>query len=69
MGDQVFLQAFENATLPFTDWTHEAHLRMAWNYIKDYGPEGATPYIKCVMRFLNLFKNLFFCLLHPLYFI
>ncbi|XP_025084431.1 uncharacterized protein LOC112558271 isoform X2 [Pomacea canaliculata] len=53
VGDQVFLQAFENATLPFTDWTHEAHLRMAWNYIKDYGPEGATPYIKLGIQKYN----------------
>ena len=48
MGDQLFLQAFEDATLPFEDWSHEAHLRMAWNYIKQYGPEGAQPYIKSV---------------------
>ena len=48
VGDQLFLQAFESATLPFEDWNHEAHLRMAWNYIKEYGPEGAAPYIKYV---------------------
>ena len=44
----MFLQAFEDATLPFEDWSHEAHLRMAWNYIKQYGAEGAQPYIKPV---------------------
>ena len=49
VGDQLFLQAFEDATLPFEDWTHEAHLRMAWNYIKQYGAEGAEPYIKSVL--------------------
>ena len=46
VGDEIFLKAFEDATLPFEDWTHEAHLRMAWNYIKEYGKEGAVPYIK-----------------------
>ncbi|ESP03934.1 hypothetical protein LOTGIDRAFT_230230 [Lottia gigantea] len=53
VGDQVFLQAFEDATLPFEDWTHEAHLRMAWNYIKQYGRDQATPYIKLGIQKYN----------------
>lgn len=53
VGDQLFLQAFEDATLPFEDWTHEAHLRMAWNYIKEYGSEGAQPYIKLGIQRFN----------------
>lgn len=46
VGDEIFIQAFEDATLPFEDWTHEAHLRMAWNYITEYGKEGAIPHIR-----------------------
>lgn len=46
VGDEIFIQAFENATLPYEDWTHEAHLRMAWNYIQEYGKEKATPFIR-----------------------
>ncbi|KAK7113525.1 uncharacterized protein [Littorina saxatilis] len=53
VGDQLFLQAFEDATLPFEDWNHEAHLRMAWNYIKDYGEEAAQPYIKLGIQKYN----------------
>ncbi|KAL5019355.1 hypothetical protein ScPMuIL_005077 [Solemya velum] len=46
VGDELFLQVFEDATLPIEDWTHEAHLRLAWNYIKEYGREEATPHIR-----------------------
>lgn len=46
VGDEIFIKAFEDASLPFEDWTHEAHLRMAWNYITEYGKEKATPYIR-----------------------
>ncbi|XP_064607352.1 uncharacterized protein LOC135471863 isoform X2 [Liolophura sinensis] len=46
VGDEIFLKAFEDATLPFEEWTHEAHLRMAWNYITQFGKDGATPLIK-----------------------
>ncbi|KAJ8318195.1 hypothetical protein KUTeg_003286 [Tegillarca granosa] len=46
VGDEIFIQAFEDATLPYEDWTHKAHLRMAWTYITEHGKEGATPHIK-----------------------
>ena len=45
VGDETFMKAFEDTTLLFEDWTHEAHLRMAWNYIKKYGVEEAIPRI------------------------
>ncbi|KAJ3000768.1 hypothetical protein HDV02_003570 [Globomyces sp. JEL0801] len=34
VGDEVFIEAFENTSLAFSDWTHRAHLRMAWIYLK-----------------------------------
>lgn len=40
------MEAFENTSMPFEQWTHNAHLRMAWNYITQHGPEAATPLIK-----------------------
>ena len=40
------MQAFEDTMLPFEEWTHTAHLRMAWNYICQHGQEAATPLIK-----------------------
>jgi hypothetical protein len=33
MTDEDFLAAFEGCTLPRTEWTHVAHLRMAWLYL------------------------------------
>ncbi|XP_062585658.1 uncharacterized protein LOC134247293 isoform X3 [Saccostrea cucullata] len=53
VGDEIFIQAFEDATLPYEDWTHEAHLRMAWNYITEYGKEAATPHIRQGIQHFN----------------
>lgn len=46
VGEQVFMGAFENQTLDFGSWTHRAHVRMAWNYIRELGKEKAVPLIK-----------------------
>ncbi|KAF6031380.1 hypothetical protein EB796_010322 [Bugula neritina] len=53
IGDEIFMQAFENASVPFADWTHEAHLRMAWNYITKHGKDMATPLIKTGIQKFN----------------
>ncbi|KAK3583618.1 hypothetical protein CHS0354_039440 [Potamilus streckersoni] len=53
VGDEIFLQAFEDATLPFEDWTHKSHLRMAWNYIHELGLDGAEPRIKSGIKKYN----------------
>lgn len=34
MSDHDFLSSFENCTLPAAEWTHEAHIRMAWLMLK-----------------------------------
>lgn len=46
IGDVTFMQAFEDRTLPFEEWTHQAHIRMAWNYIREFGKDEAIPRIK-----------------------
>lgn len=33
--DSLFLDAFESCTLPRSEWTHRAHLRMAYLYLRD----------------------------------
>src|SRR5580704_3857283 len=33
MSDDEFLAAFEECTLTRSEWTHEAHVRMAWLYL------------------------------------
>jgi uncharacterized protein YuzE len=45
VGDELFIKAFEDKTLAFEMWDHQAHLQMAWNYIQEYGKEKATPMI------------------------
>jgi hypothetical protein len=34
MNDMEFLQAFERCVLPEKEWTHLAHVRMAWLYLR-----------------------------------
>ena len=46
IGDETFLRAFEDTTLPFEDWTHEAHMRMAWNYLREFDIDKAESLIK-----------------------
>ncbi|XP_066291040.1 uncharacterized protein [Branchiostoma lanceolatum] len=53
IGDEAFMNAFEDATLLFEDWTHEAHLRMAWNYIRLHGKENAVPKIQRGIKKFN----------------
>ncbi|XP_060553983.1 uncharacterized protein LOC132715028 isoform X1 [Ruditapes philippinarum] len=53
VGDEIFIQSFEDATLPFENWTHEAHLRMAWNYISSYGRDTAIPMIRDGIKHYN----------------
>ncbi|XP_074648715.1 NADH-dependent FAD reductase-like isoform X2 [Tubulanus polymorphus] len=45
VSDDMFMKAFEDKTLPFEDWTHIAHIRMAWNYIRIHGHYKAVPII------------------------
>ncbi|XP_037093688.1 uncharacterized protein LOC119113487 [Pollicipes pollicipes] len=46
LADAAFMSAFEHQTLPFEDWTHEAHVRMAWNYLISHPLEEAERLIK-----------------------
>ena len=40
-SDSAFIEAFESRTLPFTEWCHAAHIRMAWIYLMRHGLDGA----------------------------
>lgn len=39
--DSDFIEAFESRTLPFTEWCHAAHIRMAWIYLTRHGFDDA----------------------------
>lgn len=49
VGEQVFMKEFEDSMDPRL-WTHRAHVRMAWNYLKELGKDTATPVIKETIR-------------------
>ena len=43
-SDGIFLKAFEDCTLPFAEWKHRAHLRVAYLYLCQY------PYAQALER-------------------
>ncbi|KAJ3130301.1 hypothetical protein HK098_004348 [Nowakowskiella sp. JEL0407] len=54
VGDEVFIQAFEDTTLNFAEWTHRAHVRMAWIYLKEYNSvELAYPHVRLGIQRYN----------------
>ncbi|OBZ86758.1 hypothetical protein A0J61_05191 [Choanephora cucurbitarum] len=51
VGDQVFMKSFmDNQDQSAHNWMHRAHLRMAWNMIRELGPVAAEPAIKEALR-------------------
>jgi len=53
MTDDEFLSAFEAVAIPRTDWTHEAHIRMAWLYLTRFPNEEACDRIRTGIQKLN----------------
>ncbi|KAI8374636.1 flavin reductase like domain-containing protein [Radiomyces spectabilis] len=50
VGDQVFMKALEDSTLDTRLWMHRAHIRMAWNYLRDQPRDQAEPLIKKIIH-------------------
>ena len=36
MDDKDFLKSFEDLSLPFSQWTHRAHVKVAFLYLRDH---------------------------------
>src|SRR5437868_1676729 len=53
MSDAELLYAFENCTLPASCWTHEAHIRMAWLYLRDDEEATALQLIRSGIQRFN----------------
>jgi hypothetical protein len=54
MTDDEFLSAFEACTLTRAQWTHEAHVRMAWLYCRrEAGLEAALARMRAGIPRLN----------------
>jgi hypothetical protein len=58
MTDAEFLMAFEETTLPRPEWTHAAHLRMAFLYlIREPATEQALRVVRQRIQAYNLSKG------------
>jgi hypothetical protein len=53
MTDEAFLAAFESCTLAKTEWTHAAHVRMAWLYLTRLPCQAALDAIRRGIRCYN----------------
>ncbi len=53
MDDARLLQAFESTELPFQEWTHEAHLRVAYLYLSKHGFEEGLPRLRSGIKRYN----------------
>lgn len=53
MTDDEFLAAFENCTLPYDQWTHHAHVRLAYLYATAHRPDKATSKIRTGIQAYN----------------
>jgi len=42
LTDEEFIETFEEAAFAPTEFPHEAHLRMAWIYVRHFGRAGAV---------------------------
>jgi hypothetical protein len=51
--DAAFLEAFEAQAIPFADWSHRAHIRMAFSYLRRHPFEDALVRIRRGIQALN----------------
>lgn len=52
-SDQALLRDFESRALTDDEWTHEAHLRVAFIYLTRHGQDGALRRLRAGIRALN----------------
>lgn len=50
MTDEQFAHAFENCEISNADFHHRDHVRLAWFYLRRYGPEEADGRIAAAIR-------------------
>jgi hypothetical protein len=53
MDDQELLRQFENGMLPKEQWTHRAHVKVAYLYLCAHGFEGALAKLRAGIPQLN----------------
>ncbi len=53
MDDAAFLEQFETRTLPFDQWNHRAHVKVAYLYLTRHGVDEATNRIRVGIKAYN----------------
>ncbi len=53
MNDADLLAAFENCSLPTEQWTHRAHIRVAYLYASNHNLESATDRMRASIKAYN----------------
>lgn len=53
VNDAELLSQFEDCTLPFERWTHEAHVRVGYLYVRDHGLRGALSRLRAGLKAYN----------------
>ena len=53
MSDDEFLEAFEECRIPKGLWTHEAHVRMAWLYLRRSPLDEVIPVVRGAIQRYN----------------
>ncbi len=53
MTDDEFLEAFEECRIPKEFWTHEAHVRMAWLYLRRRPLDEVIPFVRLAIQRYN----------------
>jgi hypothetical protein len=58
LGDEELWLAFGASTLPAATWTHRAHLRVAWMFLKRHSLDEAHVLMRVGIIRLNVFHGL-----------
>jgi hypothetical protein len=54
MDDETFLKSFEDRTLPFDQWHHRAHIKVAYLYLRQHCLETAIKQVRAGIKALNV---------------
>ncbi len=57
MTDSELLRRFEDLSLPFSEWTHRAHIRVAFLYLSSHPFEEALDRIRTNIKAYNAANN------------
>ena len=57
MGDAEFQRRFEDGSLPFEQWNHRAHVRIAFCYLRQYPFREALDRVRSGIKAYNALNN------------